>query len=77
MKLAIRDVQRPVVSVSIDRRTKARIDLLVRLTGKSRGQIVDMALDALDVCGTCQGTGEAYEPGAFCPDCNGHKVVPR
>ncbi len=45
----IRNAGRPLVTASVDPQTKARIDLLVRLTGKSRGQIIDMALDALDV----------------------------
>jgi DnaJ-class molecular chaperone len=55
--------------------TIARLTLLAEASGLSRGRLIDMAIDGIEPCETCQGTREE-SPGERCVSCAGLGIVP-
>ena len=54
--------------------TKARAQKLAARSGLSIGRVLDLALDCLDVCEACDGTGRVND--RQCVACGGHALVP-
>lgn len=67
------------ISATVAPHTKARLDALTTRLGLSRGRVLDLALDALEECPSCEGTGRLLSPSgidARCADCHGQGMVP-
>lgn len=73
------DGKREMVAATVSPRTLARLDMMARVTGLSRGIILDAAIQSVDVCNECRGTGfTPYDDpsGERCPECAGYRVIP-
>ena len=56
--------------------TEHGLEVLARLTGITRGKIVDLALANIGVCEACEGRGMIERDTVTCPDCRGARLVP-
>lgn len=73
------------VTAFVNAATKARIDAMARVSGLSRGQLVDIAIEAVEPCQTCEATGhESPDPhrgpehtDPRCSACAGYRVLPK
>lgn len=63
------------VTATVAQHTRARIEAFCRVTGLSRGRLIDLAIDALDVCKQCDGKGQGEAHA--CGQCGGDGVVLR
>lgn len=66
---------REYLTLTIAPHTKARLTALAAAASTSRGVIVDRAIDCLDVCEACKGSGVG-EDDRTCRACGGHRVIP-
>lgn len=88
---ALPNITRPHLTATVAEHTLSKVDDIVRLTGMSKGQVVDLALDAIEVCPACQGHGRLVgepgreeearipregESGRRCYECSGYRIVP-
>jgi len=73
----ISDPGRIMLGATVSRRTMARVDAFCRASGMSRGAVLDVAVEAIQVCGECAGTGIDGDSIERCPCCAGHKVLPK
>lgn len=55
-------------------RTEAKLASLSKASGIPRGRIVDLAVDSIEACEECQGTGET--DGHRCDACRGGCILP-
>lgn len=71
---------RPFRTLTLSPRTEARLTAMAAATGLARGRIVDLAIEALDVCDACRGAGVVsgtLGPATeTCPECGGARVLP-
>ena len=73
-------VSRTMRTVTLSPRSEALLAMLSNLTGIPRGRIIDLALDCLEACPDCQGSGVVSGPMGpeteTCTTCHGTKIVP-
>ncbi len=55
--------------------TVARLAKLSELTGVSRGRLIDLVVEGLDVCDDCRGTGRASDEATKCGTCQGNRLL--
>lgn len=65
---------RVFLTATVAPHTFARVDALAARAGVSRGVILDRAVDCLDVCDACDGSGTVDD--RTCLACAGHRVIP-
>jgi hypothetical protein len=81
LRPAKNDTRRVTTAFSIAPHTMRRIQKLADLLGIARGRIIDLALDAIEPCQTCQGSGLVDSETKFsglerCSVCRGLRVIP-
>jgi len=67
--------KREFLTATIAPHTRARIDAFCKATGLSRGRLLDLAVDSLDICEACQGRG--LVDGHRCLECGALGVIQR
>lgn len=66
--------ERTPSTMTLTPETTARLTRFAMLTGIPRGRIVDMAMQLLEPCEACTGSG--YEGDTVCGECRGDRLVP-